>query len=379
VNRVVASVFLAGALLSGTAAGTAPVLTELFGFANPNGDDPDYLIQASDGNFYGTTYLGGGTVFKLTPSGQFTLLFAAPYDPNGTNHYPDGEFYTSLVEGPDGFLYVVAASGNNQHGSIFRVSKSGTDFKVVHFFCSEPNCADGSGPANLALASDGSFYGVAGGTIFRLSTNGTYTVLSSPGSGGITQSSFGKQAADGNFYGICYGVPGSGPPHVCRVTTSGRATPIFQFPHGRWPANPLLTQGSNGLLYGSALVNPNSNSFQAIFELSTSGSYQELYQTPIQCCVKIGYSFVIQASDGNLWITNPNAQLAGSMYSITPTGTLLQTVAFPFQGATGSFPHYLIQASSGILYGATYEYGKTAGGGGAAGTIFSINAGLPPE
>lgn len=67
------------------------------------------------------------------------------------------------------------------------------------------------------------------------------------------------------------------------------------------------------------------------------------------------------------------------MYSISPTGTLPQTVAFPFQGATGSFPHYLIQASSGILYGATYEHGKAAGGTGAEGAIFSIDAGLPPK
>jgi uncharacterized repeat protein (TIGR03803 family) len=394
VNRTIASLFLAGSLLAGASAGASPTLSELFGFPGADGQDPDYLIQASDGNLYGTTYLGGGTVFEITPAGRFTLLLKAPYDPNGTNHYPDGEFYTSVAEGPDGNLYVVASSGGQssfvaQPGSLLRISKSGTGFEVVHTFCSAANCTDGAKPSSLVLASDGNFYGsaVQGGSftcylgcgvIFRLSTNGTYTVLYSPVNGQTTVGAL-NPAADGNFYAIC-SPPISGPPSVCRVTTSGQVTPIFQFPQPLWPANGALTQGSNGLLYGTALINPNSNSFQTVFQLDTSGgSFKQLFQTAIQCCVKIGHSYVIMASDGNLWVTNPNAQLAGSVYSITPTGTVLQTIAFPFQGATGSFPHFLMQASSGILYGATYEYGRTASGGGAYGTIFSINAGLPPK
>jgi hypothetical protein len=71
--------------------------------------------------------------------------------------------------------------------------------------------------------------------------------------------------------------------------------------------------------------------------------------TPIQCCVKIGHSTVIQATDGNLWVTNPNAQLWGTVYTITPTGTLLQTLAF--SGSTnGAAHHFLLQASSGVVY-----------------------------
>lgn len=93
-------------------------------------------------------------------------------------------------------------------------------------------------------------------------------------------------------------------------------------------------------------------------------------------CVKYGFSRVIQASDGNLWITNPNAQLYGTVYTITPTGKLLQTLAL--SGTNGAFPTDLIQASSGVLYGTTHSQGRTAQGTGAYGTVFSINAGLPP-
>ena len=64
--------------------------------------------------------------------------------------------------------------------------------------------------------------------------------------------------------------------------------------------------------------------------------------------MKIGHSTVIQATDGNLWVTNPNTQLWGTVYTITPTGTLLQTLAF--SGSTnGAAPHFLLQASSGVI------------------------------
>jgi uncharacterized repeat protein (TIGR03803 family) len=333
----ITSLFLALSVLTVAPAGAAPAITQLFGFPGADGHDPDWLIQASDGNFYGTTYIGGGTVFKIRPSGQFTLLLTAPYDPNGTNHYPDGEFYTSLVEGPDGFLYVVASSGGensniSQPGFILRISKSGTGFEVVHAFCSEANCADGARPWTLVVGQDGNLYGVAGeggsftcylgcGVIFRLSTNGTYTVLYSPVSGETTVAAL-NRAADGNFYAIC-SPPIAGPPSVCRVTTSGQVTPILQFPNPLWPASVYLSQGSNGLLYGAAFDNLNETT-QTIYQLDTSGgSFKQVFQTPIR--------------------TN------------------------------GAYPSDLIRGSSGILSGTTRN-----GGTGGHGVVFSINAGLPP-
>src|SRR5580693_9411936 len=58
----------------------AQVLTTLHSFDGPTTPVYAALIQATDGNLYGTSWDGGphnhGTVFKLTPGGVFTTLHA---------------------------------------------------------------------------------------------------------------------------------------------------------------------------------------------------------------------------------------------------------------------------------------------------------------
>jgi len=75
------------------------------------------------------------------------VFFLPPQDPH---RYFYGDFFTSVVEGPDGFLYVIAnGSNNNPNPMLFRISKLGTDFQVVLR----------EAPYSLAVASDGNFYG----------------------------------------------------------------------------------------------------------------------------------------------------------------------------------------------------------------------------
>jgi hypothetical protein len=366
VSAITVSLVLAASLFTATSAGATDTLTVFHKFVGGNdGDDPNSLIQASDGNFYGTTYLGVGTVFEVTPDGQFTTLFRATHS---SNRYFYGDFFTSVVEGPDGFLYVIArGSNNNPPPTLFRISKSGSDFQVVLQ----------EAPFSLSVASDGNFYGADGNGIFRLSTSGIYTLLSAPGSSGFIVEGFNKQATDGNFYGTCYPV-GYGPQHVCRVTTSGVVTPIFAYPresdgYALFPANGLLTQGLDGLLYGVGVGGPSGTSYQVIFQLSLSGSYRELYRINHYCTPKTGCSRVLPASEGNLWITDPVGE---SVFSITPiNGALLQTVSFSSQQNPYAHPQLLIQASSGILYGTTGEPNPAYYD---VGSVFSINAGLPP-
>jgi hypothetical protein len=109
-----------------------------------------------------------------------------------------------------------------------------------------------------------------------------------------------------------------------------------------------LTQGPDGFLYGVATGGTGGTSFQVIFQLSTSGSFTELYQINKYCTPKTGCSKVLPASDGNLWIADPPQE---SVYSITKGGVLLQTVSFSSRQPAYAHPQLLIQASSGILYG----------------------------
>jgi uncharacterized repeat protein (TIGR03803 family) len=99
-------------------------------FTGHDGSDPySPLFQASDNNFYGTTYGGGpeqdcpgtnmpglgcGTIFRLTPSGRLMTLYRFA-GPDGAN--PRG----ALIEGPDGYLYGTTDRGGQLGGgTIFR-------------------------------------------------------------------------------------------------------------------------------------------------------------------------------------------------------------------------------------------------------------------
>ena len=83
------------------------------------------LLQASDGNFYGTTFnggafgsgLGNGTVFRIAPNGAFATLASFDGFNGGLNPA------AALVQGPDGNLYgTTSAGGWGGRGTVFRLS-----------------------------------------------------------------------------------------------------------------------------------------------------------------------------------------------------------------------------------------------------------------
>jgi hypothetical protein len=350
-------------IIPAAASPTLSVIQDFNGTNGATGNDPNAMILASDGNFYGITYLHVGTVFQVTPAGQFTTIFSLP--PNNPNRFFYGDFFTGIVEGSDGLLYVTARGSNqNPNPMVFRISKSGTGFQVVLNFA----------PIDLSAASDGNLYGTTGGVgagqVFRLSTSGTYTVLST---NSILAETLNKQATDGNFYGTCYGGSSGSPYQVCRVTTSGQVTPILQFPGGLYSPSGILTQGVDGLLYGVAGPVSGTISVQTVFQLSTSGVFREVYQINNWCNAKTGCSMVLPASDGNLWIADPPAD---SVYAVTTGGVLLETVSFSSQPNPYAHPQLLVQAPSGVLFGTTGEPNPAFND---AGSVFSINAGLPPR
>jgi len=222
------------ALSSVASAQTTEVLHSFSGptdGANPRGS----LIQAADGDFYGTASSGGsaglGTVFKITAAGTFTVLHhftGGPADGAQPN--------ASLVQGPDGSLYgTTVRGGTAELGTVFRIAASVVT--VLHSFSGAP---DGALPyAALIRARDGNFYGTTSagglgfGTIFMMTPDGTLTVKHSftlAAEGGGPSAGL-LQASDGNFYGTA--TYGGGSPVCCgtafRMTADGTFTIIYHF------------------------------------------------------------------------------------------------------------------------------------------------------
>jgi uncharacterized repeat protein (TIGR03803 family) len=147
-------------------------LTTLQDFTGGNGAYPEAgLIQATDGNFYGATRQGGtngyGTIFKLTSGGTLTTLY------NFRGYPIDGGYpLAALVQAIDGNFYgTTFGGGPNSDGTVFKITPTGT-LTILQTF----DGSNGFNPSGgLVQATDGSFYGTtnqggagARGTIFRL-------------------------------------------------------------------------------------------------------------------------------------------------------------------------------------------------------------------
>jgi uncharacterized repeat protein (TIGR03803 family) len=145
-------------------ASNAQTFNTMASFGNTNGALPYYvsLVQGTDGNFYGTTSLGGinnnsGTVFKITPTGTLTTIYAFCSQSNCT----DGQQpYAGLVLGTDGNFYGTTASGgSNDWGTVFKITPTGM-LTTLYSFCAQTGCRDGILPFGALLqATDGTFYG----------------------------------------------------------------------------------------------------------------------------------------------------------------------------------------------------------------------------
>ena len=94
------------------------------------------LMQATDGNFYGTTSMWEsttwGTVFRLTPSGTLTTLYAFTGEADG--HNPQA----GLLQASDGNFYGTTSDGGASNvGTVFRLTPSGT-LTTLHAFTGGP-------------------------------------------------------------------------------------------------------------------------------------------------------------------------------------------------------------------------------------------------
>src|SRR5579863_376973 len=323
------------------------------------------LIQAANGNFYGTTPTGGGTachvygcgiIFEITPEGSMTTLYTFNHADGAK---PDGP----LIQSIDGNLYGTTAAGgpDGDLGTIFKITPRGI-LTIAHGFAA----GHGTSPfAGLVQASDNNFYGTTlwggsgNGTIFRMTPAGTLKSLHdfnrTDGSGARAHL---IQGTDGSLYGTTTfgGDLSCNPPFGCgtvfKITLAGKLATLhsFESTDGAFPAGGLI-QATNGIFYGTTSTGGDLNCLApvgcgTVFSLSTGLGP---FVTFVRRADRVGQTFGILGqgltgttsvslngapasftvvSDTFIKATVPAGATTGLVTVTTPSGTLTSNVPF---------------------------------------------------
>jgi uncharacterized repeat protein (TIGR03803 family) len=309
------------------------------------------LVLGANGNFYGTTTYGGagnpvrcnsvhgcGTFFEITPGGKLTTLYSFCSQTNCV----DGETpYAALVQGTNGNFYGTTRIGGTSTsllcgklgcGTIFEITPNGKLTTLYSFCAQKLNCPDGESPNSLVLATNGNFYGTTGGggtqgagTFFEITPAGKFSRLHNfdGPTDGATPSAL-VQASNGNFYGTAAfggangGSNGSGAGTVFEITPAGALTTLYNFcsqancTDGDNPGAPLV-QGTDGNFYGTTIRGgANSGGTDCIagcgtgFEITAAGGLTTLYNFCAQTACADGdvpSAGLMQATNGTFYGT----------------------------------------------------------------------------
>ena len=170
-----------GAIFSIATNGSGFTVLRYLSYLTDGGSPFGALVQGNDGRLYGTASSGGansadaysGTIFSITTDGSvFMVLRSLTAQTDGA--YP----LAGLMQASDGNLYGTTSQGGaNGYGTIFAIATDGSGFTVLHSF---NLVADGGNPqAALIQAGDGNLYGMAAnggvyyaGTIFGVAPVG---------------------------------------------------------------------------------------------------------------------------------------------------------------------------------------------------------------
>jgi uncharacterized repeat protein (TIGR03803 family) len=408
--KTICAVFVICAAMANAA--FAQTINTLASFDGVDGSNPFYgsLVQGSNGNYYGSTKLGGlgscyfgdgcGAIFEVSPSGMLERLYSFCGDENcASGEIPlagpllasDGNMYgTSWYGGSSGYPCSEGC------GTIYKIAKGAVT--TLYNFCAQTNCADGGNPyAALMEGADGNFYGTtsvyglfSGGTVFKITPTGQLSTIYS-----FCQQQFGCldgeypnagviQGGDGNLYGTTYYGGANGWGTVFKVTPKGTLTVLHSFvgtpTEGGYPTAGLV-QGADGNFYGTTLHGGENTCFEGcgtVFKITPSGVFATLHAFGGPEGSLPGAS-LIQATDTHFYGTTTGGgnNNAGTIFRISRTGTLQTLYSFCAQTncTDGDTPWgALLQATNGTLYGTTY------GGGNSScqdcGTVFSLDLGL---
>jgi len=388
-------------------------LTTLHSFSGTDGSGPmGNLVQGADGNFYGTTFEGGnytcyapygcGTVFKITSGGTLTTLHTF----SGT----DGQFpRAGVVQATDGNFYgTTSVGGVNDDGTVFKITPGGT-FTTVHLFSG----TDGLGPFGALIQGvSGNFYGTTTsggtywGTAFEMTSRGKVTTLYNfcpgrqlPCADGFEPWTGLLQATDGNFYGTTMfgGDPNCNPVDGCgtvfQIAADGTFTSLhdFEITDGYEPYSGLF-QATNGTLYGMT-SDGGSSGYGTIFSLDMGlgpfVSFVSATRAIGQTVGILGQGFTGTTSvsfngtpatftfkrDTFLIATVPAGATTGPVTVTTPSGTLTSNVPFRVRPVILGFsPPSGPVGTPVTMTGSSLTQTTAVAFGGVGATSFTVNS-----
>jgi uncharacterized repeat protein (TIGR03803 family) len=342
----------------------------------PDGADPMAgLVLAANGNFYGTNFLGGtdglGTVFTMTPSGKLTPLSnlcegsGCPYGPRGTwGQQP----VAALIQATNGDLYGTTQTGPNGDGTVFKMTPAGT-LTILYTFCAQSGCLDSNTVlAGLVQASNGDLYGTTMqggvncppygcGTVFKMTLGGELKTLYSFCSQGGANCTDGQyptaglvQGTDGNLYGTTPNGGAYGGGTVFKMTPGGELKTLYSFDCSQGcsdGAEPFagLVQGTDGNFYGTTSYGGVNNTAcnseigcGTVFKITSRGALTTVYSFCSQPGCADG-SFpeegLVQGTDGSFYGTTSEGSGYGTLFSLNVgLGAFVKTV--PTSGEVGA-------------------------------------------
>jgi uncharacterized repeat protein (TIGR03803 family) len=300
------------------------------------------LIRDGLGNLYGTTWTGGdqspspcqpsgcGVVFRLSADGGEKLLYTFTGGSDGCGPAQ------GLVRDKAGNLYGTTPScGASNYGTLFKVSSTG-EFTLLHTFAGSPS--DGASPlfGHLTMDEDGNLYGVTVnggsaacnngcGVVYEFSAAGNFTVLHSFEFSADGCAPYGSLVRDnsGNLYGTTHGcdrgdyeTKGS----IWRLSQKGKLTVLYTFRNAGGP-EAGLTKDPQGNLYG--IGGPGAYDGGALFEVTANGTFGTLFSFDYSDGQIGSGTEVSVSSDGTLFGTarygggNKNCE-CGTVWSYAP-------------------------------------------------------------
>jgi uncharacterized repeat protein (TIGR03803 family) len=392
ISCIVALVLTVTIALTGAATpcAQAQTFTVLYNFTGgADGGSPNAsLVLDNDGNVYGTTEIGGsgllgcpqgcGTVFKVDPSGNETVLH------NFGESVKDGAnpLYGSLFRDNSGNLYgTTGFGGADNSGTIFKLSPGGKE--LVFSFAGG---AKGGFPYASVTLARGNLYGTTHyrgtgcppygcGTVFKVNGAGKETVLYSFAGGTDAEFPWAGVVLDsaGDVYGTTLNGGTSNQGTVFKISSAGKETILHSFTNaadGGLPFAGLVIDGA-GNLYGTTYSGGTPGG-GTVFKIDSSGTPTVLYNFCSQSGCEDGeapFAALVRDSAGNLYGTTDFGGFfgQGTVFKLDTTGK--ETVLRSFNGASdgGQPVAGLALDGAGNLYGTTPSFGAYG-----FGTVFKL-------